>query len=463
MTPSGTVSLANSTKLHSEARTMFDCVYFLMFKGWSAELQANRWHWARRWSRIAPVVLVQPTQPRAPASLEAEPEPRLPNTRILYVKSQERGPQEASAATAAGQLAADLEAQGYERPLLWCYNPRLLEAYALLPAVARVYHATENHFQMDGLDDGFREELRKTIRLSDVSIAVSGGVAQTIAAEVPGAKVAEVTNGCDFAMYSASEPDPGLVATAGGRRTVVYAGNVNSRLDFRLLATAAGAYPADLFAFFGPVRGLGREDSRIWKELLRMSNVRHFGAVEPGRLPGIYAAADVGLLPYKATPSLVENGFPLKALEMAATGLPVVSTLLKPLRGLAGGIAVTSGDAEFVARIAMSRAALLAKDWTELVELARRNDYDVKFEAVVELVAGVAHAPEPPPDPGRNAAAIAAWSEHAWPRAATRAFAAGDRVRLAFSRLGLKLFPEPLRERVPGRVRGMVNRHLNPR
>jgi hypothetical protein len=159
----------------------------------------------------------------------------------------------------------------------------------------------------------------------------------------------------------------------------------------------------------------------------------------------------------------MENGFPLKTLEMAATGLPVVSTMLKPLLGLARGIAVTSDHAEFIDGVAASRAGLSRQDRTELIEVARRNDYDVKFDSVLELVAAVAHPPEPSSDSARGKAVIAAWQEHAWPRTATQAIATCDRLRLAFVSLAGGLFPDLIRERVPGRVRGIVNRLLNPR
>src|SRR4051794_30714477 len=100
-----------------------DVVYFLMFEGWGKELQANRWHWAKRWSRTLPVVLVQPSQPRAPRSLQSRPELRLPNVRVLQVKSQGLRRRESDAEIAVGQLSADLAQHGFQRPLLWSYNP----------------------------------------------------------------------------------------------------------------------------------------------------------------------------------------------------------------------------------------------------------------------------------------------------------------------------------------------------
>jgi glycosyltransferase involved in cell wall biosynthesis len=432
-----------------------DSAYFLMFRGWESELQANRWHWAKHWAAVVPLVLVQPTQRRAPRSLESSPEPRLANSRILHVKSLGRRTREVDAELVAGQIGADLAANGHERPLLWCYNPLLRPAHAVLPAAARVYHATENYFQMDGIHDEFLGELRETIRLSDLTVAVSGGVARSLAAEVPGATIAEVSNGCDFAMYAEAVPDAGLRGVA--KRVLVYAGNINSRLDFELLLRAAERRPADLFAFYGPVSGMERDDAALWRRLLRSPNVRHYGAVDPARLPGIYAAADLGLIPYKRTPLLVENGFPLKTLEMAATGLPVVSTRLDPIRGLARKIMVAADDGEFLASLGMSRETLTPEEAAELVEVARRNDYAAKFAHVRRLVDGVAHEPAP-----ASPSLEATWRTRASPRYVVRVAAALDSVRLAFSALVVRLLPERIRERIPARLRNMLGRLLTP-
>jgi len=64
-----------------------DAVYFLMFAGWKRELRSNRWHYASRWARHVPVVLVQPDQVIVTKKLVVEPEPRIANCEILSVKT----------------------------------------------------------------------------------------------------------------------------------------------------------------------------------------------------------------------------------------------------------------------------------------------------------------------------------------------------------------------------------------
>ncbi len=106
-----------------------DCVCFLMIPGWETELRSNRWHFARRWARHLPVLLVQPTLTEWSTSPVLEPEPRIPNCQILRVAlpCPDRGPRLATTATQLAQMLAGLRDCGYRRPLLWLYNPCLAE------------------------------------------------------------------------------------------------------------------------------------------------------------------------------------------------------------------------------------------------------------------------------------------------------------------------------------------------
>jgi hypothetical protein len=218
---------------------------------------------------------------------------------------------------------------------------------------------------------------------------VSAGVEAGLRRHVPEAELRTVTNGCDFHHYSAGTPD-GDLRTRGKayRRIAIYAGNVNDRLDFDLLDRLATRYPDLLFALYGPVSALSRPSAERWDRFTHHPNVHAPGAAEPDRLRDLYAAADVGLIPYRQDAWLVENGLPLKALEMCATGLPVVSTLMKSLLGMAHGLVVTTTEDEFVSSFERtSRATLTEAERSELAAVCAANDYDRKFDQVVTEIA----------------------------------------------------------------------------
>ena len=367
-----------------------DAVYMLMFPGWETELQSNRWHFASRWARRVPVVLVQPVHHATGPLPSSRVEPRIPNCRILSIPASVRayGYREAVERQVRA-VTADMRVAGVSHPLLWLYNPEFAGLYAGLPGAVRLLHATENYFHFNDATEFFLSLLRFALRISDVVVAVSEGVAASIRGEVPGVEPRVVTNGCDFSLYSdATTRDRALAELRCSFKAVaVYAGNINRRLDFPLIERCATEVPDTLLAFYGPVVGLGWRDSRRWRSLLARDNVRHFGLVPAQELPRIYAAADLGIIPYGKERYLVENGFPLKVLEMGAGGLPVVTTYMKPLVGLAAAI-IVCGDADaFVRALAKtSRARLDRAELTELRAVCARNDYDRKFAEVAELV-----------------------------------------------------------------------------
>jgi glycosyltransferase involved in cell wall biosynthesis len=286
-----------------------------------------------------------------------------------------------------GQVLEDMDRHHFERPLLWCYNWKLAGPFAQVPAVARLVHATEAHFDMPRLGP-MLPRLRAAVTISDLTIAVSGGVAMGLRRRIEGAEILTVSNGCDYRSYSEGKPDAVLAANRPTySRVAIYAGNINGRLDFGLLRRLAAEHPDVLFALYGPISSLTKADVTAWNALLSLTNVIAPGPVDPDRLPDLYAAADVGIIPYRQDPLLVDNGLPLKALEMSASGLPSVSSLMKPLLGIAAGIVVTSSADEFVAAFArVSRATLSVDGLDELNRVSSANDYDNKFEQIVEAL-----------------------------------------------------------------------------
>ena len=440
-----------------------DSVVFLMFPGWRQELRANRWHYARRWARQVPVTLVQPDQRRLRRSLAVEPEPRIDRCSILSVREQHLATRLEDSLVAAGQIVSHLKATGCTRPLLWTYNPLLCGVLSAVPAVARVYHATENYFDFPGLPEYFVRDLRATIRLCETVVAASDGVGSRIRGEVPNAVVQVVSNGCDARVYASASPDPEVVRAQNGFDGIAtFAGNLNARLDYDLLLRTAETHAGMLFLLVGPVRELTAHDEAVWVRLAQRSNVRALGEVDADRLPSIYAASDVGLIPYKRERFLVENGFPLKALEMGAAGLPVVTTPLRPLEGFAGAIVVTDGSDSFVDAVGRTaRKTLSETHRDELRVLCERNDYDEKFR---EVVAHLRALPLPDQPVTRldelTAETGSEWSDGCvsiWQRRGRRIPAPDLRRqgRNAFV-VGVGRIPKSIRSLVPRRLRSAI-------
>lgn len=376
-----------------------DSIYFLMFEGWPRELRSNRWHYASRWARHLPVVLVQPVLTSDSDEAVSEVESRIPNCRVLKVRATDSWELPSAGALQGQQILRDMQSHGFGRPILWTYSADYLVANALIPAVARVHHATENYFYFDNLSSGFLHRLKRILGITDLVIAVSEGVA---ASHRPFAKgtVVTITNGCDYAFYAQRGTDEYIVRKRDEwNKIIAYAGNINGRLDFDLLHAAAGAYPDALFLFRGPVSGLNAGEQRRWRELMARPNVEYLGVAGISELPAFFASADVGLIPYTNEPILVDNTFPLKAFEMQAAGLPVVSTFLSALESeQSPGLRIARDVASFVRLVGeIDRRKLSEGERQEIESKSQKHDYDHKFQfarALVEDVLAKSGAPK---------------------------------------------------------------------
>jgi glycosyltransferase involved in cell wall biosynthesis len=376
-----------------------DSVYFLMFDGWEQELESNRRHYARRWARHFPVTLLLPRE-RFGSMKGATAAATVDNCEVLPIaKTTFSSPYHLRGIVQTAQVMDHMSKRGHRKPLLWCYNPGLATLYAGLPAVARVFHASENYFDYPGMPELFYRELEAALGISDLVVAVSSGVTDGILSQRPGTPVATVTNGCDLAHYGLEGAlSPEIAAACDGfERVAVFAGNINGRVDFGLLRRAAAANPRTVVMVIGPVYTLDEHDAEEWRNIRALPNVRHRGRMSPTELAAVYRSADLGFIPYRQDPWLVRNSFPLKTLEMAATGLPVVASNMEPIVDLAAGIAVSANDERFLDSFAsLSRSTLTEDETLELLGVAAANDYEKKFEEVVSSLAAAIPAGRSP-------------------------------------------------------------------
>jgi glycosyltransferase involved in cell wall biosynthesis len=366
-----------------------DAIYFLMWNGWKNELRSNRWHYASRWAKYLPVVLVQDCLPPNSLATSSEDEPRIDNCKILNIPTlpSEHGSM-FSDVMSAYHIVSEMKKQGHNRPILWMYNPNYSGVYAIIPAVLRIYHLTENYFYFDKVQQQFLDKIIASVAISDLCIAVSEGVAKSHRPYAYG-RVEVVTNGCDYGFYSTDQIDCELKSISKRwDKVAIYAGNINNRIDFNLIEKVALQFPDTLFALFGPVAGLNKEEQTHWEALKEVINVWYAGSVDVFRLPGLYASADVGLIPYKKDPILIDNTFPLKAFEMLSSGLPVVSTFMNALTSFSlDGLAVTDTDEDFVAAVnRFLHDSLDSPQRREIAKICQLQDYGVKFNTVLELI-----------------------------------------------------------------------------
>jgi hypothetical protein len=367
-------------------RERFDAVVMLTWSNWFTEMRSNRYHYATRFARHLPVIFVQADLPRPTFRFEPT---EVSNVRVLHVY-------QSPGSTQQDLLSRALLEARCLRPLLWGYSALLDGVFAQRFSPLKVYHATEDYFCDEfGIPPDAVARLKRMLQHADLLVSVSEGVEESYV-EKGGYRGERIVleNGCDFAFWSASRAD-----RARSERVAIYQGAVNSKLDCALLEELSRRLPDWRFWFCGPLFG----EVPGWKALLQRPNVSYLGQLSIEEVRDRCGQASVGLIPFVQNELMIDRSFPLKAFEYVATGLPVVSVPIKSLLKHEGVIAFARTAEEFAAGVA---AAAKTRDDPAALEkrreAARSQDYDLRFERLVEKVAAVIEARAAGPPPSRR-------------------------------------------------------------
>jgi colanic acid biosynthesis glycosyl transferase WcaI len=160
---------------------------------------------------------------------------------------------------------------------------------------------------------------------------------------VPRAKLAVIVNGADTRLFSpATDGTPTRTKLAlDGRFVVAYIGSHGLSHGLSAVLEAAAAQPDVTYVLVGD--GADRERLLAERDRRQLANVIMRASVAKSEVPGLYAAADVCLVPLRDVP-LFEAFIPSKLFEVLAAGRPVIGAV----RGEARQILERSGGALLV-------------------------------------------------------------------------------------------------------------------
>lgn len=211
--------------------------------------------------------------------------------------------------------------------------------------------------------------VKEAVRLADAVIA-SGATLKAVSGSIR-PDCADIPNGVDTAVFRPHESRFRADRGIGAGEFVVlcvarFQGVKNHRMLLDAFANVLGSWPSSrlVLAGSGPLEQRVRRQCR---DLGIADRVMFLGEVSFADLPGVYAAADVGVVP-----SYYES-FCFSALEAMASGLPLVVTRTDWVPGLIegerGGFVVAQDDAAAFARALLD----LARDASLRREKGRFN------------------------------------------------------------------------------------------
>jgi glycosyltransferase involved in cell wall biosynthesis len=154
-------------------------------------------------------------------------------------------------------------------------------------------------------------------------------------------------------------------------------GAINQKVDFELVLALAKRRPSWQFVFVGEIDNLRPGDAELIAALRACHNIHILDAVPQREVPGILLNLDVGLVCYR-TLKWTLAGYPLKALEYLACGLPVVATNLPALQSFADVIAIAESADEWEKALAAAIAGRGNGNTASRVAMARANSWDTR-------------------------------------------------------------------------------------
>ena len=141
----------------------FDAVVMLTWSNWHNNPRSYHYHYATRFSKHLPVLLVQPDAPGTEIVSERVPGLQI---EILHVPKIDN-------IVRARALEAELAKRCIRRPLLWIYNPSFKEFVVRSSSPLRIYHAMEDY--LSGPETR-SVNIRALLQSVDLVVAVSEAV-----------------------------------------------------------------------------------------------------------------------------------------------------------------------------------------------------------------------------------------------------------------------------------------------
>jgi glycosyltransferase involved in cell wall biosynthesis len=287
---------------------------------------------------------------------------------------------------------------GLSAPVLMASEPAHCRLFETSGWGAKVWYCTDDYAADDlARADSVRANIEWTLPRADVVATVSPPLFEAYAPRA--ARVLLLPNGIDAVGLR----DAALsVRTARGwreppRPRVVYLGQLDHRVDWAALVPCVRQLGDVSFVFVGPAKGKNASLKAALRELRARSNTYFLGERRRAEVAWILAQCDLGLIPYDLNPFNCACS-PLKALEYASFGLPVVTTPLPALVCHADTLHVT--DAAFLRSAITAELERKEERRPALLDLVRANDWSVRVREFQEYLSGVANVRSPAPGSG---------------------------------------------------------------
>lgn len=232
------------------------------------------------------------------------------------------------AALLRAQVKYYLALIGMSRPLIWTYNPVIVELCSKIPNSGIVYHCVDDLGASPRIDpDTIQNAEAKLGNIAQLCFATSQILYERMSTLFP--RVIYEPNVCDQAFFETARLNPAEPAelSAIPHPRLLFVGALSEyKINYDLMESIARDMPEQHWILIGP-EGEGQPDSRRPPV---GSNIHMLGPRTYGHLPYYMAHCEMAVLPI-ARNSYTDAMFPMKFFEFLAAGLPVICTRIPAL------------------------------------------------------------------------------------------------------------------------------------
>lgn len=288
---------------------------------------------------------------------------------------------------AARGVKAILRRLGFDRYVLWFYDPEAVGYLDELDPVLSCYDCVDDFSSMPSYASATRGERllqreNDLVRRSSLVFTTSSELLKKKSPLNSNTFLVENVGDFDHFHQAAREEMPLPSELSGvGSPLIAFVGALDDyKVDYDLIQHLARKRPHWTIMLIGSC--MGKDDSAIRSEL---PNILFLGKKNYSELPGYLAHSDVCIIPYRIN-DYTRHVFPLKMFEYMATGKPIVSTELPSLEQYRSVIGMAGDFDGFVERV----EDCLRRDSEEQralrISMARRHTWENRKDQLLQHV-----------------------------------------------------------------------------
>jgi glycosyltransferase involved in cell wall biosynthesis len=273
---------------------------------------------------------------------------------------------------------------GFNRPILWTYNPATMELVQRLRRSMLIYHCVDDLSAAPGMPSRKIRSAEETLlNIADLIFATSRALFRRCTESAPG-KTHYFPNVADYDHFSTAM-DPGPIPqdlASIARPRIGFIGAISSyKVNFDLISAVAEERREWNWVLIGQV-GEGQPTTSVDK--LKKKNIHILGQRDYRVLPSYLRGFDVAALPCQRN-DYTHSMFPMKFFEYLAAGKPVVATPLDALSDYSHAFYVADSAQEFIEAVDKCLMGRVPDKFTCL-ELARSHTWGQRLRAMVKLL-----------------------------------------------------------------------------